>query len=73
MKAIRFYEHGGPEVLKWEEVALPAVGPRDVRVRHTAIGLNFIDVGLQVYLLYCAAERFACRTRPLHSKPHSTF
>ncbi len=44
MKAIRFHEHGGPEVLKWEEVTLPPLGPGDVRVRHTAIGLNFIDI-----------------------------
>lgn len=44
MKAIQFSEHGGPEVLKWEEVALPAVGTHEVRVRHTAIGVNFIDV-----------------------------
>jgi NADPH:quinone reductase len=44
MKAIRFYAHGGPEVLKWEEVALPPLGPNDVRVRHTAVGLNFVDI-----------------------------
>jgi NADPH:quinone reductase len=48
--AIRIYEHGGPEVLKWEEVALPPLGPRDVRVRHTAIGLNFSDVYLRTGL-----------------------
>jgi NADPH:quinone reductase len=44
VKAIRFYEHGGPEVLKWEEVQLPPLGPREVRVRHTAVGLNFVDI-----------------------------
>lgn len=49
-KAIRIYEHGGPEVLKWEDVELPALGPRDVRVRHTAIGLNFSDVYLRTGL-----------------------
>lgn len=49
-KAIRIYEHGGPEVLKWEDVELPALGARDVRVRHTAIGLNFSDVYLRTGL-----------------------
>jgi len=44
VKAIRFYEQGGPQVLKWEEVGLPPLGPKDARVRHTAIGLNFIDI-----------------------------
>ncbi|HEX4024118.1 MAG TPA: quinone oxidoreductase [Steroidobacteraceae bacterium] len=43
-KAIRVYEHGGAEVLKWEEVELPPVGAHDVRVRHTAIGVNYSDI-----------------------------
>jgi len=36
--------NGGPEVLSWQLVELPELGPHDVRVRHTAIGVNFIDV-----------------------------
>lgn len=42
--AIRVHRYGGPEVLQWEpvEVGEPAAG--EVRIRHTAIGLNFIDV-----------------------------
>ncbi len=43
MKAIRFHETGGPEVLRMEEVAVPEPGPGQARVRHTAIGVNFID------------------------------
>ena len=42
-KAIRIHEHGGPEVLKWEDVDAGDPGPGKVRVRHTAIGLNFVD------------------------------
>ena len=42
--AIRLYENGGPEVLKWEEVELGDPGPGQVLVRHGAVGLNFIDV-----------------------------
>ncbi len=49
-KAIRIYEHGGPEVLKWEDVELLPPGLREVRVRHTAIGLNFADVYLRTGL-----------------------
>ncbi len=39
----RIAEHGGPEVITWCDVDLPAPGPGEVRIRHTAIGLNFID------------------------------
>ena len=42
--AVRVHEHGGPEVLRWEAVDIGAPAPDDVRIRHTAIGLNYIDV-----------------------------
>src|SRR5829696_8579783 len=42
-KAIRFNQVGGPEVLKWEEVAVGEPGEGQARIRHTAIGVNFID------------------------------
>ena len=41
--AIRFHEPGGPDVLRWETVQVPEPGPGQVRVRHTAVGLNYID------------------------------
>lgn len=41
--AIRIHSYGGPEVLRWESVDVPEPGPGQARVRHTAIGLNFID------------------------------
>lgn len=41
--AIRIHQNGGPEQLRWEEVAVGEPGPGEVRVRNTAIGLNFID------------------------------
>ncbi len=43
MKAIRIHETGGPEVMKLEEVEPQDPGKGEVRVRHKAIGLNFID------------------------------
>jgi len=42
--AIRFHETGGPEVLQWEQVTVGDPGPGQVRIRHRAAGLNFIDV-----------------------------
>lgn len=42
-RAIRFQQTGGPEVLQWEEVAVDEPGEGQVRLRHTAIGVNFID------------------------------
>ncbi len=42
-KAIRIAEYGGPEVLDFVDVELPEPAPGEVRIRHTAIGLNFID------------------------------
>jgi NADPH2:quinone reductase len=42
--AIRFHKPGGPEVLVWEEVELGTPGPGEARVRHTAVGLNFVDI-----------------------------
>ena len=42
-RAIRIHEHGGPEVMRLEEVDVGEPGPGEARVRHTAVGLNFID------------------------------
>ena len=41
--AIRIHEHGGPEVIRYEEIAPAPLGARQVRIRQTAIGVNFID------------------------------
>lgn len=41
--AIMVEQHGGPEVLRWKEVPMPAPGAGMVRIRHTAIGVNFVD------------------------------
>ncbi|TPJ72880.1 SRPBCC family protein [Mesorhizobium sp. B2-7-1] len=43
-RAILVERYGGPEVLELKEIALPPPAPSEVRVRHTAIGVNFIDV-----------------------------
>ena len=43
-KAIRIEKHGGPEVLQMVDVEVGSPGPGETRIRHKAIGLNFIDV-----------------------------
>jgi NADPH:quinone reductase len=42
--AIRIHKPGGPEVLQWEEISLGNPGLGEIRLRHSAVGLNFIDV-----------------------------
>jgi NADPH2:quinone reductase len=44
VKAIRIHKNGGPEVLSWEDIDVPAPGANEIRIRHTAVGLNFIDI-----------------------------
>lgn len=43
-KAVRIHAHGGPEVLRYEDVEPGRPGPGQVLIRHRAVGLNFIDV-----------------------------
>ena len=44
MKAIRIHTLGGPEVMQFDEASLPALLPNEVRLKHHAIGVNFLDV-----------------------------
>ncbi|MET3578039.1 NADPH:quinone reductase-like Zn-dependent oxidoreductase [Mesorhizobium robiniae] len=43
-RAILVERYGGPEVLQLKDIALPPPAPNEVQIRHTAIGVNFIDV-----------------------------
>jgi NADPH2:quinone reductase len=43
-RVARIEQHGGPEVIQWVDVDLPDPGPGEVRIRSTAVGLNFIEV-----------------------------
>ncbi|MCH7486620.1 MAG: quinone oxidoreductase [Proteobacteria bacterium] len=49
-KAIRIHETGGPDVLTWEDVDVARPGPDQVRIRQSAVGLNYIDVYLRTGL-----------------------
>lgn len=42
-KAVRMYETGGPEVLRYEDIEVGDPGPGQVRIRHVAVGLNYAD------------------------------
>ena len=57
VKAIRIHETGGTEVLKWEDVELGEPGPGEALVRHTAVGLNYIDI-------YHRSGLYPCRNCP---------
>ena len=48
--AIRIHEYGGPEVLKWEKAGAGAPGPGEVKIKQTAVGLNYIDVYMRTGL-----------------------
>ena len=44
MKAFRIYQHGGPEVLQFEDLPVPVPGPHEALVRLHAIGVNFVEI-----------------------------
>ncbi|UJX47882.1 quinone oxidoreductase [Xanthobacter sp. YC-JY1] len=56
--AVQVHQTGGPEVLTYEEVVVPPPAPGQVQVRHTAIGLNFIDVYFRTGLYKAATMPF---------------
>jgi len=47
MKAIRFHEHGGPEVLRYEDVPDPSPKPNEMKLRVKAVALNHLDIWLR--------------------------
>ena len=74
--AIRIQRTGGPEVLEWAVVEVPTPGPKEIRLRHTAVGLNYIDVyyrtglypaplpftpGLEAAVVFIVRQRFQLR------------
>ena len=50
VKAIRIHQHGGPEQLRLDDVPIGEPGPGEIRIKHKAIGLNYIDVYQRVGL-----------------------
>src|ERR1700738_1894118 len=46
-KAIRIHSNGTPDVMRWEDIEVPAPGPGQARVRHTAIGINYSDINVR--------------------------
>ena len=46
--AVRVHKHGGPEVLIFEEIEVPAPGPGQIKIRQHACGVNFIDTYFRI-------------------------
>jgi len=46
-KAIRIHRNGDPDVLRWEDIDLPSPADGEVRIRHTAIAVNFSDINVR--------------------------
>lgn len=44
MKALVFKEFGGPEVLQWQEIKQPVIGPEEILLKMSAVGLNYADI-----------------------------
>ena len=61
--AIRFHKSGGPEVLVSELVPIGKPGPGEALVRHTAVGVNFVDIYIRTGL-YPAALPSGLAPRP---------
>ena len=65
--AIRIHRTGGPEVLQWDEISVGDPGPGEIRVRQTAVGLNYIDTyhrtGLYKLALPASSRRSARASR----------
>jgi NADPH:quinone reductase-like Zn-dependent oxidoreductase len=55
--AVILERHGGPENLAWQEISVPRPGPGEMRLRQTAVGVNFIDI-------YCRTGYFPMVTPP---------
>ena len=57
--AIQIHETGGPEVMRYEEVTVGEPGPGEARIRHAAVGLNYIDVYFRMGLYPSPALPFS--------------
>ena len=57
-KGIRVHQYGGPEAMVYEDIPTPEPGPGQIRVRQTAIGVNFIDIYFRSGLYKAAALPF---------------
>ncbi len=52
MKAIRLHQPGGPEVLRLEDVPIPAPGPSEVLIKVAVAGVNYADLGVRAGMFH---------------------
>jgi len=77
MQAVRFHEHGGPEVLRYEEAPLPAVGASQALIRVRACALNHLDIwtrnglpGLKISMPHILGNDVAGEVAAIGSEVH---
>src|SRR5215468_2441666 len=72
MKAIRFEKPGGTEVLQYVDVNLPPPGRGEVRLKHTVIGVNFIDTYHRsgLHRLLCRSGEYSRRPAGAAARQH---
>jgi hypothetical protein len=68
VQAIRFEKTGGPEVLTWQQVSVDKPGPGQVRLKHTAVGLNSAKFGDQIHRLLVTRPRLISRGSHHHAQ-----
>ena len=68
--AVRFYQTGAPDVLRYETVEVPSPGPGEVRIRHVAVGLNYADTYFRTGYSLTEREIAVCI---INSKWHSAY
>ena len=66
--AVRVHKTGGPEVLTYEDIEVPAPGPGQVRIKQHACGVNYIDTYFRSGL-YPRRRRKRCRSSPATRAP----
>ena len=67
--AIRIHKSGGADQLSWDEISVADPGPGEVRIRQTAVGLNFLDVYMRSGLYPLA--KFPATSFPTPPRPRS--
>ena len=67
MKAVRFHEHGGPEVLRYEEAPDPEVAAHEILVRVRACALNHLDLWVRKGVARACGSRGFSRRSCAHS------
>jgi NADPH:quinone reductase-like Zn-dependent oxidoreductase len=67
-RSIRFYETGGPEVLRLETAPAGEPGPGEARVRHSYVAVNYIDIYFRTAAILCCCRTGSARMQSASSR-----